>query len=131
MGEATLVTRLEASADVPLAAPAVWEALLDGTRWPDWLSAGDPPARAWRRHGTLPRLDAVTGFRGNSLQPDPVPSVGDMRQETAVVGVPFGFGARRITWRTVVTDVEFGRTLECESPSVGGYLLEWRLRLTV
>ena len=29
MGEATLVTRLEASADVPLAAPAVWEALLD------------------------------------------------------------------------------------------------------
>ena len=131
MGEATLVTRLEASADVPLAAPAVWEALLDGTRWPDWLSAGDPPARAWRRHGTLPRLDAVTAFRGNSLQPDPVPSVGDMRQETAVVGVPFGFGARRITWRTVVTDVEFGRTLECESPSVGGYLLEWRLRLTV
>jgi len=131
MGEATLVTRLEASADVPLAAPAVWEALLDGTRWPDWLSAGDPPARAWRRHGTLPRLDAVTAFRGNSLQPDPVPSVGDMRQETAVVGVPFGLGARRITWRTVVTDVEFGRTLECESPSVGGYLLEWRLRLTV
>ena len=131
MGEATLVTRLEASADVPLAAPAVWEALLDGTRWPDWLSAGDPPARAWRRHGILPRLDAVTAFRGNARQPEPVPSVGDMRQETAVVGVPFGFGARRITWRTVVTDVEFGRTLECESPSVGGYLLEWRLRLTV
>lgn len=131
MGEATLVTRLEASADVPLAAPAVWEALLDGTRWPDWLSAGDPPARAWRRHGTLPRLDAVTPFRGNAPQTDPVPSVGDMRQETAIVGVPFGFGARRITWRTVVTDVEFGRTLECESPSVGGYLMEWRLRLTV
>ncbi len=131
MGEATLVTRLEASADVPLAAPAVWEALLDGTRWPDWLSAGDPPARAWRRHGILPRLDAVTEFRGNARQPEPVPSVGDMRQETAVVGVPFGFGARRITWRTVVTDVEFGRTLECESPSVGGYLMEWRLRLTV
>ncbi len=131
MGEATLVTRLEASADVPLAAPAVWEALLDGTRWPDWLSAGDPPARAWRRHGTLPRLDAVTAFRGNARQAEPVPSVGDMREETAVVGVPFGFGARRITWRTVVTDVEFGRTLECESPSVGGYLLEWRLRLTV
>ncbi|NBT20432.1 MAG: hypothetical protein EBT00_16925 [Proteobacteria bacterium] len=62
MGEATLVTRLEASADVPLAAPAVWEALLDGTRWPDWLAAGDPPARAWRRHGILPRLDAVTAF---------------------------------------------------------------------
>jgi hypothetical protein len=131
MGEATLVTRLEASADVPLAAPAVWEVLLDGTRWPDWLAAGDPPARAWRRHGILPRLDAVTAFRGNARQPEPVPSVGDMRQETAVVGVPFGFGARRITWRTVVTDVEFGRTLECESPSVGGYLLEWRLRLTV
>mgnify|MGYP006270542981 CR=1 FL=1 len=130
MVESPQVTRLEASADVPLGSRAVWAAILDGSRWPDWMASGDASGN-WA--GGAPRLtlDHVSPFfRPSGGREGATCAVGDIRQESAVVSRPFGLGARRVEWHSIVTDIDDGRSIEIASPAVGG-LREWRLRVNI
>ena len=130
MVESPQMTRLEASADVPLAPRAVWAAILDGSRWPDWMASGDVRG-SWA--GASPRLtlDHVTPFfRPSGGREGATCAVGDIRQESAVVSRPFGLGARRVEWHSIVTDIDDGHSIEIASPAVGG-LREWRLRVNI
>ena len=130
MVESPQMTRLEASADVPLAPRAVWAAILDGSRWPDWMASGDARG-SWS--GAAPRLtlDHVTPFfRPSGGRDGATCAVGDIRQESAVVSRPFGLGARRVEWHSIVTDIDDGHSIEIASPEVGG-LREWRLRVNI
>jgi len=130
MVESPQMTRLEAAADVPLAPRAVWAAILDGSRWPDWMASGDARAN-WSGGGPRLTLDHVSPFLRPSGGRDGVAcAVGDIRQESALVSRPFGLGARRVEWHSIVTDIDDGTSIEIASPAVGG-LREWRLRVTI
>lgn len=132
MGRAGVVSRVEASADLPLSSDAVWDAILDGTRWPDWMASTDSLTRSWRAPTVLLRLEAVTRFtRPSGYIPTADCAVGDIRQETARIARPLGLGMRTLAWRSVVTDVDHGRSLEIEAPQIGPSLRDWRLRLNI
>jgi hypothetical protein len=130
MVESPQMTRLEAAADVPLAPRAVWAAILDGSRWPDWMASGDARGN-WSGGGPRLTLDHVSPFLRPSGGRDGVTcAVGDIRHESALVSRPFGLGARRVEWHSIVTDIDDGTSIEIASPAVGG-LREWRLRVTI
>ena len=108
------MTRFELEAVVAAGPAAVWDALMDTTRWGTW-AAGDVAAPA--------------GVTTCSVAPlaGPIDRVGALRGGVSTVRVPL-LGTRTAHWVDQVTDLAHASTIEYESIE-GLSPATWRLRL--
>ena len=109
------MTRIEAEATIPAGRAAIWEALVDHERWPEWHRSAGGAVR-------LEQVELLSGAPG---------AVGARRRCTARFTVRPAPGARTAVWTEFISDVTPGWSMELESSDGPGAFERHSMRLTL